>query len=154
MTYKCVSVTTFQYMLYPPLPLMAAWILNAGNQRFRSMSKFADSIVCGVCFLSHIYIHAIGKRSSLTEVGRAKTITLHGEGYSERDIAAKLLCSKTVVHNAQKPKGTVNKATHTHIYVKLYILSTSGHGLPSRFAGRDSRVPQVVQRRHRQPLVV
>ena len=25
---------------------------------------------------------------------------LHGEGYTERDTAAKLCCSKTVVHNA------------------------------------------------------
>ena len=34
------------------------------------------------------------------EVRRAQIVTLYGEGYTERDIAAKLRCSKTAVHNA------------------------------------------------------
>ena len=42
----------------------------------------------------------MGKTSSLIEVQRAQIVTLHGEGYTERDTAAKLCCSKTVVHNA------------------------------------------------------
>ena len=39
-------------------------------------------------------------QSSLTEVQRAQIVTLCGVGYTERDIAAKLHCSKTAVHNA------------------------------------------------------
>ena len=31
---------------------------------------------------------------------RSQIFTLHGEGYTERDIAAKVRCSKTAVHNA------------------------------------------------------
>ncbi len=42
----------------------------------------------------------MGKKSSLTEVLRAQIVTLHGEGYTERDISAKLRYSKTAVHNA------------------------------------------------------
>ena len=51
------------------------------------------AVVCGgfVGFFSHLYIHVIGNKSSL----RA-----HGEQYTERDIAAKLRCSKTAVYNA------------------------------------------------------
>ena len=35
---------------------------------------------------------------ALGEVRKAQIVTLHGEGYTERDIAAKLRCSKTAVH--------------------------------------------------------
>ena len=49
---------------------------------------------------SQLHNQAVGKKSSLTEVGRAQIVTLHGEGYTERDIAAKLSCSKTAVHRA------------------------------------------------------
>ena len=35
---------------------------------------------------------------SLTQVQRAQVVTLHGEGYTKRDIAAKLHCSKTALH--------------------------------------------------------
>ena len=55
---------------------------------------------CWVGFFSRLYIHAMGKKSSLTEIWRAEIVTLHGEGYTERDIAAKLDGSKTWVHNA------------------------------------------------------
>ena len=41
-----------------------------------------------------------GQKLSLTEVRRAKIVTLHGEGNTKRDIAAKLRCCKTAVHNA------------------------------------------------------
>ena len=40
------------------------------------------------------------KQSSLTEVRRAQIVSLHGEGYTERDIAANLRCSNTAVLNA------------------------------------------------------
>ena len=33
------------------------------------------------------------------EVHRAQIVTLRGEGYTERDVAAQLCCSKTAVHN-------------------------------------------------------
>ena len=36
---------------------------------------------------------------SFTEVRMAKSVTLCGGGYTERDIGAKLRCSKTAVHN-------------------------------------------------------
>ena len=42
----------------------------------------------------------MGKKSSLTEVLRAQIVTVHGEGYTERDISAKLRYSKTAMHNA------------------------------------------------------
>ena len=35
-------------------------------------------------FSSHLYIYAVGNKSSLTEVRRAQRVTLHGEGYTER----------------------------------------------------------------------
>ena len=41
----------------------------------------------------------MGKISSLTDVRRAQIVTLHRERYTERDIAAKLRCPKTSVHN-------------------------------------------------------
>ena len=37
------------------------------------------------------------KKSSLTEVRRAQIVTLHGEGFTERDIAAKLSYSTSSV---------------------------------------------------------
>ena len=40
------------------------------------------------------------KQLSLKELLRAQIFTLYGEGYTERDFAAKLRCSKTAVHNA------------------------------------------------------
>ena len=52
-------------------------------------------------FLSHLYSHAMGKQSSLTEVQRAHLVTLHGEGYTERDLADKLCYSKTRDSGAQ-----------------------------------------------------
>ena len=57
------------------------------------------SVSTGV-FSTHLYILAMVKRLSLTEVWRAQIVTLHGEEYTESDIADKLHCSKTVVHNA------------------------------------------------------
>ena len=36
-------------------------------------------------------------KSSLTKFRRAQTVTFHGEGDTERDIAAKSRCSKTAV---------------------------------------------------------
>ena len=42
----------------------------------------------------------MGTKSSLTEVRWAQIVTLHGYVYTGRDIAAKLRCSKTAVHNA------------------------------------------------------
>ena len=42
----------------------------------------------------------VKKILSLTKIRRAQIVTLHGEGYAERDIAPKLQCSKTAVHNA------------------------------------------------------
>ena len=36
----------------------------------------------------------------MTEVRMTQIVTLHGEGYTETDIAAKLRCAKTVVRNA------------------------------------------------------
>ena len=42
----------------------------------------------------------MGTKSSLTEVRWAQIVTLLGYVYTGRDIAAKLLCSKTAVHNA------------------------------------------------------
>ena len=43
----------------------------------------------------------MGKKLFLTEVRRVQilVVTLHGEGFTERDIAVKLRCSKTAVHN-------------------------------------------------------
>ena len=58
-----------------------------------------------VCFFSHLYIHAMGKKS-LTEAQSSQIVTLHGERYTERDIAAKLHCSKTAMHNARISTGT------------------------------------------------
>ena len=40
------------------------------------------------------------KKPSLTEVRRTQIVTPHGEGYTERDIAAELSCSKTAAPNA------------------------------------------------------
>ena len=45
-------------------------------------------------------MHAMGNKSSLTEVQRAQIVALHGEGYTDRDTAAKICCSKSVAHNA------------------------------------------------------
>ena len=42
----------------------------------------------------------MGKISSLTDVRRAQIVILNGEGDPEKDIAAKLRCSMTAVHNA------------------------------------------------------
>ena len=42
----------------------------------------------------------MGKKSTLLEIQRAQIVTLRGEGYTERDTAAKLRSSKTAVHNA------------------------------------------------------
>ena len=50
------------------------------------------------CFYpSHLYIHVWVKTIVFD---RGSKGTLHGEGYSERDIAAKLRRSNTAVHNA------------------------------------------------------
>ena len=70
------------------------------------MSEFAGHLSTAVGyriyinFFSHRYIHAMGKKSSLTKVRRAQIVTLHREGYAIWDIAAKLSCYKTVVDNA------------------------------------------------------
>jgi len=42
----------------------------------------------------------MGKQSSLIEALSAQKPTLHGEGYTTRDVYAKLRYSKTAVHNA------------------------------------------------------
>ena len=42
----------------------------------------------------------MGRKASLTEVQRAQIVLLHDEGYSERQIALKMRCSKTAVNNA------------------------------------------------------
>lgn len=44
----------------------------------------------------------MGKKASLSEVERAKIVTLHEEGYSERQISKRLAHSKTAVHEAIK----------------------------------------------------
>ena len=44
----------------------------------------------------------MGKNPSLPNVQRAQIVTLYKEGYSERNIAAKMGCSKTAVHSAIK----------------------------------------------------
>ena len=41
-----------------------------------------------------------GGKSSLTEVGMALIVTLHGQGYIESGIGVKLLCCKTAVPSA------------------------------------------------------
>ena len=41
----------------------------------------------------------MGKISSWTEVRRAQIVTLYGERYTERNIAAILHCSKTAMNN-------------------------------------------------------
>ena len=38
------------------------------------------------------------RKASLSDVQRARIVTVHEEGYSERKIAMKMACSKTVVH--------------------------------------------------------
>ena len=56
-----------------------------------------------VVFLSSLHMAKGNKKnSSLTEVQRTQTVTLDGKdrAYTERDIGAKLRCSKTAVHNA------------------------------------------------------
>ena len=42
----------------------------------------------------------MGKKSSLSETKRAQIVVLSEEGYSEREISAKMQCSKTAVHTA------------------------------------------------------
>ena len=42
----------------------------------------------------------MGRKSSLTEVQRARIVLLNQEGYSERQINKAEKCSKTAVHNA------------------------------------------------------
>ena len=42
----------------------------------------------------------MGRKSSLTEVQRARNVLLNQEGYSERQINKAEKCSKTAVHNA------------------------------------------------------
>ena len=42
----------------------------------------------------------MGRKSSLTEVQRARIVLLNQEGYSERQISKAEKCSKTAVHNA------------------------------------------------------
>ena len=42
----------------------------------------------------------MSKNSSLTKVQRSRTVVLHQEGYSERQIRLAEHCSKTAVHNA------------------------------------------------------
>ena len=42
----------------------------------------------------------MGRKSSLTEVQRARIVLLNQEGYSERQISKAEKCSKTTVHNA------------------------------------------------------
>ena len=44
----------------------------------------------------------MGKKSSLSETKRAQIVVLSEEGYSEREISAKMQCSKTAVHTALK----------------------------------------------------
>ena len=42
----------------------------------------------------------MGRKSSLTEVQRARIVLLNQKGYSERQISKAEKCSKTAVHNA------------------------------------------------------
>lgn len=42
----------------------------------------------------------MGKKPSLSPTKRVQIVTLRGEGYSERQLAAKFKCSKTAVHQA------------------------------------------------------
>ena len=54
-----------------------------------------------VCIFFQSSLHPCNRqnKSFLTEVRRTQIITLHGEGYTAGDTAAKLRCSKTTVHN-------------------------------------------------------
>ena len=40
----------------------------------------------------------MGRKASLSDVQRARIVTLHEEGHSERKMAVKMACSKTAVH--------------------------------------------------------
>ena len=40
----------------------------------------------------------MGRKTSLSDVQRARIVTLHEEGHSERKMAVKMSCSKTAVH--------------------------------------------------------
>ena len=40
----------------------------------------------------------MGRKASLSDIQRARIVTLHEDGHSERKIAVKMSCSKTAVH--------------------------------------------------------
>ena len=62
----------------------------------------------------------MGRSKSLSEVVRAQIIVLRQEGYTERDISKRLMCSKTAVHNSIVK---FNQTGHTQ-----RLQSQEGHG--------------------------
>ena len=68
---------------------------------------------------------------------RAQTVTLHGEGYTERDIAAKLRCSKSAVHNAIVTFNADGS---------FYDRERSGHPRKTKTPKEDCLMSQVVMR--------
>ena len=53
-------------------------------------------------FLSFDITLKMGRRFNLTETQRTQTVALQQECYSERQIGARIGCSKNAVHNALK----------------------------------------------------
>ena len=85
-------------MLFPVGNKMFYYIIQFGPLKCKpSQNYLAICLLLAVSLcvsLRYCYTHAMGKQLSLTEL-----VTLHGEGYTEWDITAKLRCSKTAVHN-------------------------------------------------------
>ena len=78
--------------------------------------------------LRFIRSQKMGRKSSLTEVQRARIVLLNQEGYSERQISKAEKCSKTAVHNA------LAKFKHSGSY------SDKISGRPRKTTARDDRL--------------
>ena len=57
------------------------------------------SVLLGV-FIIHLNIYAMGKTKLVLKGGTAHIVTLYGQWYTYRDIAAKLRCSRAAVYRA------------------------------------------------------
>ena len=64
------------------------------------MSTAVGVVECLLFSVISTSMNWVTNKSSLTEVRKAQIVTLHGEGYTERDTTDKLCCPKTAVHNA------------------------------------------------------
>ena len=69
----------------------------------------------------------MGRKASLSDVQRARGVTLHEEGHSERKIAVQMACSKTAVHS------TTN---NFELYVNYYSVKQKS-GRPRKTSRRD-----------------